>query len=69
MNNSASCKVVGQGIVHIHSHGGTITILSSVYHVPDFIFNLISLRTINSEEFDYKAKNGCMKVFKDAHIK
>jgi len=43
MGNSATSKVIGEGTIPFHSHDGCITILQGVHHVPESIYNLISL--------------------------
>jgi len=43
MKNSVMSKVIGEGIIQLHSHDGCITTLQGVRHVPESKYNLTLL--------------------------
>ena len=61
MGNDVSCKVVGIGNIRIKMFDGVVRTLCDVRHVPDLRKNLISLGTLNYNEFSYKSTSGVMK--------
>ena len=61
MSNDASCKVVGIGNIIIKMFDGVVRTLCDVRHVLDLQKNLISLGTLNYNEFSYKSTSGVMK--------
>jgi len=51
MGNSATSKVIGEGIIQFQSHDGCITTLQGVRHVLELRYNLISLGALQGEWF------------------
>jgi len=43
MENSATSKVIGEGIIQFRSHDGCITTIQGVCHVLESRYNIISL--------------------------
>ena len=69
MGNSAMSKVIGEKIIQFHSHNGCITTLQHVRNVPESRYNLISLRILHGEGFNFNSEGNLMKVSKEAHVK
>ena len=61
MGNDASCKVAGIGNIRIKMFDGVVRTLCDVRHVLDLQKNLISLGTLDYNEFSYKSISGVMK--------
>ena len=66
MGNSATSKVIGKGTIKFRSHDECI--ITSVHHVPESRYNLISLGALHREKFSFSSKGDLMKVFKEAHV-
>ncbi|KAL6314158.1 hypothetical protein AAG906_011900 [Vitis piasezkii] len=66
MGNDASCEVTRIGNIRIKMFDGVIRTLCDVRHVPDLRKNLISLGTLDCNEFSYKSTSGVMTVSKGA---
>ena len=64
MGNDASCRVFGMGNIRVMMFDGVIRMLCDVRHVLDLRKNLISLGTLDSNDFSYKFANGVMNVSK-----
>jgi len=69
MGNSATNKVIGEGIIKFHSYDGCITTLQGVRHVLKSSYNLISLEALHRKGFNFSSEGDLMKVFKKAHVK
>jgi len=69
MRNSTMSKVIGEGTIQFRSHDGCITTLQGVCHVPESMYNLISLETLHEEGFSFCFESHLMKVLKDVHMK
>ena len=69
MDNSASCKTIGQRTMYICSYDDNIAACTGVHLISESRFNFISLKTLNSQGFIYKTESDCMDASKDAHIK
>jgi len=69
MGNSATNKVIGEGIIRFHSHDECITTLQGVRHVPDSRYNLISLEALQDKGFNFSSEGDLMVVFKEDHVK
>ena len=61
MGSDVSCKVAGIGNIRIKMFDGVVRTLCDVRHVLDLQKNLISLGTLNYNEFSYKSTSGVMK--------
>jgi len=68
MGNSATIKVIGKGTIQFRSHDGCITTLSSVHHVPESRYNLISLGALHREGFCFSSKGNLIEVSKKADV-
>ena len=68
MGYDASCRVVGIGNIRVKMFDGVIRTLCDVIHVPDLSTNMISLRILDSNGFNYKFSNEVMKVSKGVLI-
>ena len=68
LGNNKACKVVGVGTVSILMADGCQRKLFNVRHVPELKRNLISLGTLDSEGFQFKAENGCLKILKGSMV-
>ena len=64
MGNDASCKVVGMRNIRVKMFDGVIRTFCDVRRVLDLRKNMISLGTLDSNNFSYKFSNGVMKVRK-----
>ena len=58
MGSDVSCKVAGIGNIRIKMFDGVVRTLCDVRHVLDLQKNLISLGTLNYNEFSYKSTSG-----------
>ena len=61
MDNDASCMVVGIGNIRVKMSDGVIRTLCDVRHVPVLRKNMISLGTLDGNDFNYKFANGVME--------
>ena len=68
MGNSVTRKMIGEGTIQFRSHDGCITTLQGLRHFPESRYNLISLRALNEERFNFSSEGDFMKVFKEAHV-
>ena len=68
MGNNASCKVVGNGIVHIKMFDGVVHTLGDVRHVLDLKRNLISLSALHAKGYKYTSESGVLKYIKGALV-
>jgi len=64
MKNSATSKVIGEGIIQFRSHDGCITTFQGVRYVPDSRYNLISFGALQGEGFSFSSENEPMEVSK-----
>ena len=64
MGNDALYRVFGMGNIIVKMFDGVIRTLCDVRHVLDLRKNLISLGTLDDNDFNYKSTNGVMKVSK-----
>ena len=62
MGSNASCKVVGNGTIHIKMFDGVVRTLGDVSHVPYLKRNLISLSTFNAKGYKYIGEGGVLKI-------
>jgi len=71
MKNSTTSKMTGEKTIQFRSHDGCITTFQGVRYVPEsrYKYNLISLRALHGEGFNFSSKCDFMKVFKDAHVR
>ena len=69
MKNSATSKVIDEGIIQFRSHDGCITTLQGVCYVLESIYSLISLGALHGEGFNFSSECDLIKVFKDAQVK
>ena len=63
-DNDVSCRVVMIGNIIVKMFDGVIRTLCDVRHVPNLRKNMISLKTLDGNGFNYKSVNGVMKVNK-----
>ncbi|KAH0686332.1 hypothetical protein KY289_017085 [Solanum tuberosum] len=68
MGNSATCKIVGIGLVRVRCHDGTVRTITEVRHVPDLKKKLISLGTLDKQGYKYMSEGGAMKVTKGSLV-
>ena len=68
MGNGVYCKITGIGNIRINMFDGVVRTLCDVRHVPEVKKNLISLSTLNSNDYGYKSEGGVMKVTKGAMV-
>ncbi|KAK2976107.1 hypothetical protein RJ640_009539 [Escallonia rubra] len=68
MGNNISCKVVGICSIQIRMHNGTVKTLTDVRHVSELRKNLISLGTLDSSGYSYRAACGVMRIMKVALV-
>ncbi|KAH0725757.1 hypothetical protein KY290_001583 [Solanum tuberosum] len=66
MDNNATCKIVGIGLVRVRWHDGIVRTITKVHHVPDLKKNLISIDTLDKQGYKYMSEGGTMKVTKEA---
>ena len=64
MGNETSCGVIKIGNIRVKMFDSVIRTLCNVRHVLDMRNNLISLETLDSNDFNNKSSNGVMKVRK-----
>ena len=69
MENSATRKVIGEGIIQFYFHDGCITALQGNHHVSESRYNLISLGAPHGEGFNFSFVGNLIEVFKDTHVK
>ncbi|PON85524.1 hypothetical protein TorRG33x02_186730 [Trema orientale] len=62
LGNNKGCKVVGIGTVRIKMHDGVERVLENVRYLPELKRNLISLGTLDSKGYSYKAEGGHLRV-------
>ena len=68
IGNGALCKIAGIGKIRIKMFDGVVKTLCDVRHVPEMERNLISLGTLDSNDYGYKSAGGVMKVTKGAMV-
>ncbi|KAK3010846.1 hypothetical protein RJ639_011525 [Escallonia herrerae] len=68
MRNNVTCKVVGIGSIQIRMHDGIVRTLTDVRHVLELRKNLISLGTLDSNGYSYRAASGVMRIMKGALV-
>ena len=69
MGSSTTSKVIDEGTIQFRSHDGYITTLQGVRPVFESKYNLISLRTLHEEGFNFSSESDVIKDFKDVHVK
>jgi len=69
IENSATSKVIGEGIVQFCFHDGCIITRQGIHHVLDLKYNLISLGALHREGFNFNSEGDLMKVFKGIQVK
>ncbi|KAG8475395.1 hypothetical protein CXB51_031889 [Gossypium anomalum] len=68
MVNNASCKIAGVGTIKVKMFDRFVRTLSDVRHVPGLERNLISLSTLDSKGYKYKAESGVLKISKGSLV-
>jgi hypothetical protein len=68
MGNGAHCKITSKSNIRIKMFDGVVRTLCDVRHVPEIEKNLISLGTLDSNNFGYKSEGGVMKAIKGAMV-
>ncbi|KAK2986648.1 hypothetical protein RJ640_011726 [Escallonia rubra] len=68
MRNDVACKVVGICSIQIRMRDGIMRTLSDVRHVSELRKNLISLGTLDSSGYSYRAACGVMRIMKVALV-
>jgi hypothetical protein len=68
MGNGVTCKIVCTGAVRIRMHDKIVRTLKNVWHVPDLKKNLISLRILDSLEYEYSGGGGFIWVKKGSLV-
>lgn len=68
MGNKNTCRVLGIGNITLRLDDGKLIVLSNVRSIIKLKRNLISLGTLDESGCSYKAKSGCINVFKNNHI-
>ncbi|KAL5766903.1 hypothetical protein ACOSP7_017520 [Xanthoceras sorbifolium] len=68
MGNNHACKIAGMGTVKIKMHDGVIRTLTDVRHIPELKRNLISLSTLDSNDYKFTGGDGVLKVAKGSLI-
>lgn len=66
--NNNACKVQGVGSISLRMNNEKVVKLTKVRYIPDLKRNLISLGTLDESGCCYKAKNGCLNVYKGNSI-
>ena len=71
MANSATSKVIGEGIIQFCSHGGCITTIQGIRLVLNSKHNPISLGVLQGEGFgfSFSYESDFMKISKEARVK
>jgi hypothetical protein len=62
VGNHNQCNIVGVGSVQIKTHDGMTRTLMGVKHIPSMARNLISLSTLDCDEYKYKGGDIHLKV-------
>ena len=68
MKNNMSCKTIGIGSIKIRMHDDIVRTLSNIQHVPDLKKNLISLGTLDSNDYKFSAEGGVLRGSKDSLV-
>ncbi|KAK2987349.1 hypothetical protein RJ640_023650 [Escallonia rubra] len=68
MGNDVACKMVGIGSIQIMMHDGIVRTLTDVRHVPDLRKILISLGTLDSNGYSYRATGRVMRIMKGSLV-
>ena len=66
MGNNMLCKTIGVESIKIRMHDGIVRTLSNVRHVPDLKKNLISLGTLDSNDYKFSVEGGVLRVSKNS---
>lgn len=66
--NNISCKVRDIGTIRLKMHDGMKRILSEVRYISDIKRNLISLGTLDSSGYTFKAEDGVLKIQKGSLV-
>ena len=64
MRNDVVCKIVRTGTVKVKMYDDIIYTFSNVWHVPSLKKNLISLGTLDANDFTYSSSGGKFKICK-----
>ncbi|KAG8501335.1 hypothetical protein CXB51_003507 [Gossypium anomalum] len=68
MENNASCKIAGIGMIKVKMFDGVVKTLGDVRHVPELKRNLISLSIVDSKGYRYTTESEVLKISKDSLI-
>ena len=65
MGISAMNKVISKGTMQFRSHDGCITTLLGICRVSELRYNLISLRILHGEGFNFSSEGDLIEVLKN----
>ena len=68
LTNNHPCKVARIGSIYLKNHNGSTKMLIDVWYIPKFEKNLISLGTLESNDFTIIMHNGILKVVSGALV-
>jgi hypothetical protein len=68
ISNSAHCKITDICNIRIKMFDGVVRTLCDVRHIPEVENNMISLGTLDSNDYGYKSESEVMKVTKGAMV-
>ena len=68
MGNNMFCKTIGIESIKIRMHNGIVRTLSNIRYVPDLKKNMISLGTLDSNNYKFSAKGEVLRVIKGSLI-
>lgn len=64
LGNNKTCRVKGIGSIRLRMYDGVDRVLQQVRYVPELKRNLISLGTLESSGYSFKAESGNMRISK-----
>ena len=68
MGNNAPCKIASVGIVRSKMFDRVVMTLGDIRHILDLKRNLISLSTLDVNEYKYTGEGGVVKISKGALV-
>ncbi|GAB2288775.1 hypothetical protein Dimus_038023 [Dionaea muscipula] len=68
IGNHSVCKVVGVGIVRVKMYDGAVMDLADICHVPGLKKNLLSLGTLDDQEYRISGQGGVYRIFLGSHV-
>ncbi|CAL2237112.1 unnamed protein product [Prunus armeniaca] len=68
MGDGSMCKVKGDGTIKVKIHDGAVRMLGMVRHIPKLSKNLISLGTLDKNDYSFKANGGKLIISKGSLV-